>query len=527
MHEIFDQIMHYARATWRYRWFIHALAWPIAIGGWLFVASLPDEFESSARVYVDTKSMLRPLLRGLAIQSNVADDIQMMTRTLLSRPNLEKIVRMTDSDLRIKNEVEMDQVITELKAKIKFSGGRDNIYNIKYSNEEPQMAKDVVQSLLTLFIESSLGDSRKDSNSAQRFIEEQIKEYERRLFEAEERVKEFKQKNVAFLPGSGGDYFSRLQAKQLELARTKAELTEISNRRNEVKRQIEGEEPTFGIVPSTNMFSGGLSHPLDGRINEMEARRDEILLKFTERHPDVVAMNETIKRLKKKREAELADARAKLPEGASVAPMLERNPVYQQLKLSLGQAEAEVVALSTRVKRMEKEVKQLEQAVDTTPRIEAEMKRLNRDYDINKRNYDQLLSRRESAKLSQSAEQSTDDVQFKVLDPPKAPIKPIGPNRPLFSVAVLLGGLIVGVAFALFLSQIRPTFDSLRKLSAVTGLPVLGSVGIVRTSKEIRIRMLEVGGFLAVTVMLVGVFGLVVLMQHQLRSLFQVSGVGG
>lgn len=526
MHEIIEQIMHYARAIWRYRWYVHAIAWPIALGGWLFVASLPDEYESSARVYVDTKSMLRPLLRGLAVQTDVASEVQMMTRTLLSRPNLEKIARMTDMDLRVKNEAEMDELIDELKERINFQGGRDNIYNIRYADEEPQLAKNVVQSLLTLFVESSLGDSRKDSSSAQRFIDDQIKEYEKRLFDAEERVKEFKRKNVAFLPGSGGDYFSKLQSKQLELARARAELGEIQGRRDEIKRQIAGEEPTFGIAPSANLFSGGLSHPLDSRINDMEKRRDELLLKYTERHPDVAAMKETIERLKKQRDEELKEAKANLPKGTTIAP-LEQNPVYQQMKISLAQAEAEVAALSARAERMQKEVKQLEKAVDTTPQIEAEMKRLNRDYDINKKNYDQLLARRESAKLSQSADQSADDVQFKVLDPPKTPIEPTGPNRLLFNAVVLLGGLGMGVGFAFFLSQIKPTFDSTRNLGSITGLPVFGSVGIVRTAKEVRARMLEVSGFLTIAVLLVGMFGLVVVLQHQLRSLFQASGIGG
>lgn len=526
MYEIIEQMMHYARAIWRYRWYIHAIAWPIAIGGWLLVASLPDEYESSARVYVDTKSMLRPLLRGLAIQSDVSSEVQMMTRTLLSRPNLEKIARMTDMDLRVKNETEMDELIDELKEKIKFQGSRDNIYNISYANEEPQMAKNVVQSLLTLFVESSLGDSRKDSSSAQRFIDDQIKEYEKRLFDAEERLKEFKRKNVAFLPGSGGDYFSKLQTKQLELARTRAELGEVQHRRDEIKRQIAGEEPTFGITSPSNLFSRGLSHPLDGRISDMEKRRDELLLKYTERHPDVVALKETIERLKKQREVELEDATEKLPKGTSVAP-LEQNPVYQQMRISLVQAEAEVATLSARTERMQKEVKHLEQAVDTTPQIEAEMKRLNRDYEINKKNYDQLLARRESAKLSQSAGQSTDEVQFKVLDPPKTPLEPTGPNRLLFNAVVLLGGLVVGLAFAFFLSLVKPSFDSTRNLGSVTGLPVFGSVGIVRTTQEVRIRMLEVSGFLTIAVLLVGLFGLVVAMQNQLRSLFQSSGIGG
>ncbi|MDH5545610.1 MAG: chain-length determining protein [Gammaproteobacteria bacterium] len=525
MHEIFEQVMHYARAIWRYRWYVHLIAWPIAIAGWLFVASLPDQFESSARVYVDTKSVLRPLLRGLAVQSDVEDEVQIMTRTLLSRPNLEKIARMTDMDLKVKDEADMELLIERLKKTIKFQGGRDNIYSISYVDDEPHLAKNVVQSLLTLFVESSLGDSRKDSSSAQRFLEEQIKEYEKRLFDAEERVKEFKQKNVAFLPGRGGDYFTQMQSKSAELSRSRAELEEISRRRDEFKRQMAGEEPTFGIAPSTNIFSGGLSHPLDARISDMEKRRDDLLLKYTDKHPDVVALEETVKRLKSQRDKELEEAKADLPEGTKIAP-LAQNPVYQQLKISFAQAEAEVVTLAARVERLQKEVVQLEKAVDTTPQIEAEMQRLNRDYDITKRNYDQLLARRESAKLAQSADQSADDVQFKVLDPPKTPLEAAGPNRLLFNIVVLTGGLAGGLIFAFFLSQVKPTFDSSRRLTLATGLPVFGVVSKVRTEKEIRTRLVEVSSFVLMAALLVVALGIVVLMQAKLRGLFAASGLG-
>jgi polysaccharide chain length determinant protein (PEP-CTERM system associated) len=522
MHEIIDQIMHYARSIWRYRWFIHAVAWPVAVGGWLFVASMPDVYEVSARVHVDTQSMLRPLLRGLAVQTDVDSDVQVMTRTLLRRENLEKIVRMTDADLRVNSNAQMEALLANLKSRISFVGGPDNIYSISYTGEDPRHAKNVVQALLDLFIESSLGDSRKDSSNAQRFLDEQIAEYERRLFEAEERVKEFKRKNVKYLPGSGRDYFSILQAKQLELAQTRAQLEETTRRRDEIQRQITGEEPTFGLAQS-NRVTGGLNHPLDGRIAELESRIDEMLLKYTERHPDIMAMKETLSRLERQRKKEIEETKARLPKGASIAP-LEQNPVYQQLRISLAQSEAEVAAITARAERMQKEVTELEESVDTIPRIEAEMVRLNRDYDINKRNYDQLLTRRESAKLSQSAGQTADDLKFQVLEPPTMPRGATGPNRGLFNVLVLVGGLVVGLAFAFFMAQIKPTFDSTRLLSSATGLPVFGSVGIVRTKRETQVRMLEVAGFLFMAVLLVGLLAMTILLQNHLRSLMQISG---
>ncbi len=510
MQELFEQVWGYVRATWRYRWYIYLLAWPIAIGGWLFVNQMPDQYESKARVFVDTSSALRPLLRGLASQSSAEEGLQMMTRTLMSRPNLEKVARMTDMDLGVSTPEEMDELITRLSNTIKFSGGRgnDKMYSISFVDEDPQLAKQTVQSLLTIFIESTLGDTRKDSDSARKFVEAQIKEYEQRLIEAENRLKEFKRKNAGRMPGEGGTYFAQIKVARQQLASAELELSEAKNLRDELRRQIEGEEPVFGIVPSSSSSSNPLisgSHPLDGRINSLEERLDELLLRFTVKHPDVAATKSTLERLKEKRANDLKEQQAVAPQ-LSRPTALNQNPVYQQLKISLSQAEARVASLLPRVKNYRKNLRKLESLVDTIPQIEADLKNLNRDYAINKKNYEALLARRESAKLAERAEASADDVKFRIIDPPRVPFEPSGPNRPLFETVVLIGALVAGVAFAFFLSQIKPMFDTPRNLQTYTGLPVLGYISRMWTPEEKKKRRINVISFALVGLALLGLF---------------------
>jgi polysaccharide chain length determinant protein (PEP-CTERM system associated) len=180
MQELLDQVISFVRGAWRFRWYFHLIAWPICIAGWAFVYKMPDQYEASARVYVDTQSVLRPLLRGLAVQTNIEREVEVMTRTILSRPNLEKIARMTDMDLEAKTPEDMEKLLDRLRRAIHFSSGRsrENLYTITYVDKDPERGKQVVQSLLTLFVETSLGDTRKDTNVAQRFLDDQIKEYE-------------------------------------------------------------------------------------------------------------------------------------------------------------------------------------------------------------------------------------------------------------------------------------------------------------------------------------------------------------
>ena len=510
MREVLSQIQSILRSVWRYRWYIHLIAWPLCIGGWLLVYKLPNEFEASARVYVDTQSVLRPLLQGIAVQTNVAQEIQIMTRTLLSRPNLEKVARMTDMDLRASTPKQMEDLIDRLGKTIKLLGqGKENLYTITYMDKDPQTAKQVVQSLLTIFVESTLGDKRKDTDVAQAFLDQQIKEYEQRLQDAENRLKEFKQKNVGLMPADGKGYYANLQNATAELEQAKLNLEIAINERDEIKRQLTGEEPNFGIVAPAQKTFLQVNPELQKRINDMQSRLDNLLLSYTEEHPDVVSVRRVLKELEEQKQKELELLKKQetaTPKGLANTS-LETNPVYQEMKIALGKAEANVAGLSTLVSDRKRQVEKLRTMVDTVPEIEAELARLNRGYETNKSNYEELVSRRESARIADEAEQSADNVKFKVIDPPRVPLEPAAPNRLLFSTVVLGGGILAGIVFAFFLTQIRPTFDDYRTVQQVARVPVIGQISLVRDARSKLKNRIEMISFTLVLMTLVAMYG--------------------
>lgn len=506
MQEILDQLLGYARGAWRFRWYVHLIAWPICLAGWGFVYKIPDQYEATARVYVDTESVLRPLLRGLAVQSDLGREVEVMTRTLLSRPNLEKIARMTDMDLEAKTPEDMELLLARLKRTIEFSTGRsrDNLYNIAYKHENPEMAKRVVQSLLTLFVETSLGDTRKDASVAQRFLDDQINEYESRLLAAEDALKEFKRKNIGLMPQQGQEYFQKLRGAMEQLSKAELELNEAIHRRDELRRQLKTVKPMVMSDDNTVGLTKP-SSPLDLRIQSLEAKLDDLLLKYTKNHPDVLAIQSTLDTLRKQREEELEQQRNSANGDEPVKA--GNNPVFQQLKIALGEAEATVAGLQVRVKEYQAEVDRLKSAVDTIPQVEAEFKKLNRDYEINKKNYEELVQRRESAKLSEQAGQTSDDVKFRIIDPPFTPSTPVAPNRPLLVSTVLAIGFASGLGFAILLAQIKPTFDSVRGVTQALGYPVFGSVSRIWTGNARVKRKAEVMAFGAGALVLLMFYG--------------------
>jgi polysaccharide chain length determinant protein (PEP-CTERM system associated) len=480
--ELLDKL----RGLWRFRWHAVAAAWAVALLGFAVVYLMPDSYQAKAKVYVDTESVLRPLLQGIAVQRDVTTQINMMSSILLSRPTLERVARNTGLDLRARNTREQEKLIEELKAKIDLeSSGHSNTFTITYKDKNPEMAHNVVQTLLDVFMEDTVGIKRTDAGMASKFLQEQIKEYEKRLVEAEDRLAEFKKRNVGLMPGQSGDYYTRLQNLMTSVENLRSRYNVLDGRRNEIRKQLSGEAPTFGGDGK------GMPSPIDEQLVQSRARLEQLLVQYTEKHPEVVALREQIERLEKDK----AEGRNK-PSGPVVmttttadgrtVPVVNVNPVYQNLRMTLSQTDAEMAEVRTQIGDQERQIAELRSRVNTIPDVEAQLAQLNRDYEVNKTQHAALLQRLESARISGEADESADQTKFKVVEPPVKPKLPVGPMRPLMLTAVLALALGAGVGVAFLLDQLRPCFTSTDTLRKAINLPVIGSVSDVKHGAPMR-----------------------------------------
>jgi polysaccharide chain length determinant protein (PEP-CTERM system associated) len=497
------------RGMWRYRWRALLVAWLLCAVGSLGVIMLPPVYGASARIYVDTENAIVPLLRGIAPSYSVLNEVTVVTREMLSRPNLAEVARATDLDLRTGTEEEFEDLLAELADRISVSGSEENIYSIQFEDRNRQKAVAVVDALVNTFVEQSLGASRTESSQAQTFLQSQITEYEQRLTAAEDRLARFKQENVEFMPGQRGDYFDRLQTAESTLEGTRSRLSLAQERRAELVRQLEGEEPVFGIMPAdVSGSSGGGS--TSAKIRELEAQVEELRLKYTDKHPRIGQILDTIELLKEKEAEEQQFAAANGTSPYSSAP-LATNPVFQNMRIQLTDTEVEIASLRAELGQQQAEVQRLRTLVDTVPQVEAELSRLNRDYNVVKAKYEQLLEQLESANIGEEVEASIDEVQFRIIDPPFAALTPSGPNRALMMSAVLLLSLGVGGALTFLLNQIHPVFFTGRSVTSITGLPVLGAVSLFLSDEEKHQKSREHRQFAIGVLSLIAVFVLVTL----------------
>lgn len=488
--EALDQILTYVKGVWIKKRYIIVSTWLICPIGWAYVASLPDQYASSARLFVDTSSLLRPLLRGLAVYNNATDQVSLVARTLLSRPNLEKIAREADLDITVTTQAQMDELIEGLRKNIKLNSTREqNIYTISYNSGSPELAQKIVQITLNEFVESSLGSNRQSSDSAEEFINRQIEEYEQRLEEAEQRLADFKVSRIDRAPGSSSDYYSQLQRQISELQATELRLLELSSQLAAAQAQLTGEAPVFGLAAPDSRVAPSISTKYDGRIAALESRLDELLIQYTENHPEVVKTNSMLESLYDEREEHIKSLSNVAEETGSYSQFgnINQNPVYQELKLSVAQYEGQIAQLKVREQQYKTKIAELERIVDLVPQIEAEAQGLNRDYQITREKYLELISRREQAELSRKAEATSDDVQFRVIDPPTLPTKPSGPQRIILYSLILVVGFGAGLGIAFLVSQINPVVLSPAQLLSNFGIPVLGKVSHINAAAIAKI----------------------------------------
>jgi polysaccharide chain length determinant protein (PEP-CTERM system associated) len=509
MYEQLQLIRMYLSGMWKYRWFGIAASWMVCTGIWTYVYLKPDIYEATGKIQIDMNTALKPILKGLAVDSNQSGTINLMSRQLMSRPVLERIIRGTDLGLYATNELQMEYMINHLRNTIHIdipkSGGRrsdsNSLVTISYIDPKPKLAYAIVKKVIDILVENTLGANQTDTDVAHSFLRSQIKDYENRLSAAEQKLAEFKKKNVGVMPDQGGGYYNRLQTATDGLRKIENDLQLAKNKVKILKIQIQQE------------VARSVTASYDKKIQEHEDKLNTLLLQFTDKHPDVQAEKSIIASLKKNKEEAIKNAASDKSINQN-DDSLQIDQVYQNLQIALKEAEVNVSNIEASKREQQRLIKTLQKQVDTAPEIEAQLSRLNRDYEITKTKYSALVSRLDSARISSQAEKSSEDINFKVIEPPIIPIIPVGPKRFLLNSSAILAGLAAFFGITFLILQLKPVFLTKKELTNLTGLPVLGAVTMVLDAETKKRKLKERFIMVSLGVAQVVVLAVIVLSQH-------------
>ncbi|MFQ3623897.1 MAG: XrtA system polysaccharide chain length determinant [Acetobacteraceae bacterium] len=483
-------IRRYAAAGWRHRWKALLLAWLVCGLGWIGVYKLPDVYQANARIYADVDAILGSVLRGVAVDGAPERQVETLQRTLLSRPNLERVIARTDLDLRVTTAAEREALIERLGREIRLLPQTRSLFRIEYRDHDPRMAHAVVQTVINLFIEAATSSDRQQMQSARQFIAQQLASYESQLRAVEQKRAEFRARYIDLLPSETFGGVSKLDQARGRLTQLRGQHEDATQRRALLQQQLAATPATL-VGPAAG--GGG-----DPRLAAAERNLRELLLRFTDQHPDVVATRAII--------AELRAQGARSGSGGA-APRTggSPNPLHEQLKLRLLDADAEIASFERQIRDVEIEVERLENLLRTAPQLQAEYVNLNRDYDVLRRNYEELLARRESLQIAGAARTDADRVRLEVVEPPTVPLTPTGPNRILFATGVLFAGLGAGAVLTLLLVQLDRGFYTVHDLRKL-GLPVLGAISSAQPVRRAGAVVVFASGLL----LLIAAYGVVI-----------------
>lgn len=487
IHELFQRILAEVRGAWRYRWYGLAVAWGVFVLGALITFGLPNKYQASAEIYADTEALMNPLLHGIAVQPNVRNRLAVVTHTLLSRPNLETIAHKTGLSLRATSPEASETLIDKLAGEIDVKGaGTRDLYTISYEDPSRDMAKKVVQSLLQILMNDTLGANVQSTQTAQDFLQQQVADYSKKLNESEAKLAKFKKANIGYIPNQGGtDYITRLQNAEQQLQHLQDERSTQIAARSNLEQQMRG------MTTSSN--SSGVNpriQAIDNQIVADQQKLGSLLLRYTAQYPDVVALKRMIVQLKARR--------SRLEKNAvSSSPMevASSNPVYQDMQKALYTTQLKIETLAAEITLQKKQISSLKSRVGRLTDVQTTLQRLTRNYDITKKRYNELLSRLDTAQISQDASHTGNNLRFQVISPPIAPIVPVSPKRGLLIALALLMSLAMGGGFAFVLHKVRPVFNSLQSLRELGDYPALGALSLVVSTTQRRLMRRNVAGF--------------------------------
>ncbi|MES2096305.1 MAG: XrtA system polysaccharide chain length determinant [Pseudomonadota bacterium] len=501
MNGLYDEVRLALHAIWNRRWLALAVAWGVAILGWLVVSQMPNRYEAKARVYVQMGTVLQSKIGITAADQQ--NDIDTLRQTLTSAVNLEKVVRGTDMANSVSGAQDIADRVAGLQTNIKIVAQQNNLFEISASAGSPKLASQIVQKLISIFVDQNMADNRNETTTSLAFLDNQVDQLQRRLADADAKRLQFQTQYLGSLPGTGS-LQDRMAAARTQMAQIDGDLAGAQTSLASINGQLASTTASVAGGAGGGVTAG----PARARLIAIEGQLADARAKgYTDNHPDVIALK-----------SQLGAARAaasREPVGAGGG--MQSNPTYISLKSMQVDKQSQVAALVARKQQLQAGINAITAKLNGDPGVASEQGSIDRDYQVIKDNYDKALSAREEVRVRAQAQAQTAGIQFKVIDPPVAPRKPAAPNRPLLLTGVLFAALAAGIGAAFALSQLKATFATAGRLEKATGLPVIGSISerVSRAEASLRRRRFKlfVGATAGLAVAFVGLLGVEMLMR--------------
>ena len=459
MNELFDDVRAALYSAWSRKWLALGVAWAVCLAGWLFVASIPNTYESHAKIFVQLDDLLS---KQIGIAGSDMTDIARVRQRLTSASTLGRVVETTRLGKGITTPRGMESAIGGLAQNVKVRSEEDNLFEITaqmgHANltdrENAELAQDVVKKLLQTFYDENVAGTRGEVDSALGLLDQQLNQRAAELEQAEARRTAFEAEHPELIGGAAG-ISSKLQSARSEMRGVEADLAAAQSALAAINGQLAGTPKTIQGMGGTG--GGSALQQAETQVAQLRARG------LKNSHPDMQAALRQVQLMRQMG-------------GDAAAPGGMPNPAYSSLVSIRAERQANVQALLARKAALQADISMTMADQVSEPGLAAEAQRIGRDYEVLKKKYDELLQDREEIELRSQVESERSSFRFDVIDAPAVSSRPAAPNRPLLLIAVAIVGIGAGLGSAIALTMLRSTFSTGAGLKKALGLPVIGTI---------------------------------------------------
>lgn len=452
------------------------------LAGLGYTLTLSKIYEAETLILVQPQKVPQNYVRSL-VSSDIEHRLHTITQQVTSRTNLERIIKKYNLYSEHKNSLSLGKKVDRLRKMIEINirgGMRKGLsaFTITFRDKDPNTAMQVTNVLASNFITENLKIRESQALGTSAFLADELESMKRRLMVNEEKLKEYRIKYMGRLPAQLKTNLAILARLQSQLEQLNNNIGDAENRKLVIQKAIADEKKDRSLAS----LSSGAKDDEPRDLLTLKRMLATLEVRYTASHPDVIRLEKLIAKLA----AEESEGTAYFPQEEPTRSKAETTLISQ-----FSNTEAKITKLLAEIDKVQSKIKLFQTMVEEAPKRELELLSLNRDYNNLKGLYNSLLNRKLEAQIAVNLEKKQKGEQFRVIDPAKMPRDPVRTELPKIMLMTLGLGLCLGAGLAYLVEMLDTSFKSPDELEKELNLPVLISMPIRYTTREVRIQKIK------------------------------------
>lgn len=434
---------------------------------------LPKKYEASSMIFIEG-NVIKSLVGNIAISPSMSDRIRVLRYAILSRGLIAKVLRDLDIDTRVKTDKALEEKISDYQNRTKIDIKGNDLFIVSIRDEDPKQAADYVNTLVRKYVEENVSSKREEAFGASRFITEQLAQLKVKIASAEDAVTKFRNEKRIYLSSNEQSLVTDMKNYQSEIESLKMKRNELVATVNSIKGQLKGEMP-FSVAILTKSEGG------NSNVTALENRVRQLLVRYTENYPEVIKLRAEIEVIKRQQATKTLEENTA---GSMTEPEMSTvNPIYQDLRQKMLQAEAEISAVDARQKQLAAMTGARENELRHIPEGKRALAQLEQQRDVQKTLYDQLMMRQGQSDVSKQMEVEDKSTTFRIVDPAVLPTKPSSPDKVKIIFAGIFLGFLGGFGGVMLMENLNASVKSVQTLKSL-GLVALAVIPKIYNEAE-------------------------------------------